>query len=79
MENNACGGANQRRRDVTCPSVCSLQDAVPGGRSHGVVTGTADFGVFVQFFGGVAGEGGTDVGRVWGRREYFTDKQWVFN
>lgn len=33
-----------------------MQDAVPGGRSHGVVTGTADFGVFVQFFGGVAGE-----------------------
>lgn len=35
-----------------------LQDAVPGGRSHGVVTGTADFGVFVQFFGGMAGEAG---------------------
>ncbi|PRW20900.1 RRP5-like protein [Chlorella sorokiniana] len=36
------------------PITC-LQAAVPGGRSHGVVTGTADFGVFVQFFGGVAG------------------------
>lgn len=31
------------------------QDAAPGGRSHGVVTGAADFGVFVAFFGGVTG------------------------
>ncbi|KAL4451480.1 hypothetical protein ABPG75_007142 [Micractinium tetrahymenae] len=37
------------------PPIAALQDAAPGARSHGVVTGAADFGVFVQFFGGVAG------------------------
>eukprot|EP00887_Chlorella_sp_A99_P001742 scaffold19.g1742.t1 len=33
----------------------SGRDAMPGSRSHGVVTGVQDFGVFVSFYGGVAG------------------------
>ena len=37
------------------PPITATADAVPGGRSHGVVTGAADFGVFVSFFGGVTG------------------------
>ncbi|EFN56095.1 hypothetical protein CHLNCDRAFT_145628 [Chlorella variabilis] len=37
------------------PPIARTQDAVPGGRSHGVVTGARDFGVFVSFFGGVTG------------------------
>ncbi len=32
-----------------------MQDALPGSRTHGYVTGTADYGVFVGFYGGVKG------------------------
>lgn len=28
---------------------------MPGSRSHGVITGVRDFGVFVAFYGGVSG------------------------
>lgn len=32
-----------------------MQDAMPGVRSHGVVTGVQDYGLFISFFGGVSG------------------------
>ena len=32
-----------------------LQDAIPGSRSHGYVTGITDYGVFVGFYGGLKG------------------------
>ena len=32
-----------------------LQDAMPGVRSHGVVTGVQEYGLFISFFGGVSG------------------------
>lgn len=38
------------------PPLARYEDAAPGGRSHGVVTGATDLGVFVSFFGGVTGE-----------------------
>ena len=31
------------------------QDAIPGSRTHGYVTGTTDYGVFVGFYGGLKG------------------------
>jgi hypothetical protein len=42
-------------RSPSLPPLLALQDAVLGGRSHGVVTGAQDFGVFVTFFGGMSG------------------------
>ena len=38
-----------------CTPCGCLQDAVPGGRSHGVVVNAQDYGVFVSFYGGVTG------------------------
>lgn len=32
-----------------------LQDAIPGSRSHGYVTGITDYGVFVGFYAGLKG------------------------
>ena len=34
---------------------CSLQDAEPGLRSYGYITGIKAYGVFISFFGGVKG------------------------
>lgn len=34
---------------------CGVQDAIPGSRSHGYVTGITDYGVFVGFYGGLKG------------------------
>lgn len=39
------------RRALSCP----LQEATPGARAHGFVTGTQDYGVFVSFCNGVKG------------------------
>lgn len=36
-------------------AVARLEDAVPGARAHGTVTGVHDYGVFLSFFGGVSG------------------------
>jgi hypothetical protein len=38
------------------PPIASLDAALPGSRSHGVVTGATDIGVFVAFYGGAGGE-----------------------
>ncbi|CAG9462427.1 unnamed protein product [Pedinophyceae sp. YPF-701] len=37
------------------PRVAALEDALPGTRTHGVVTGIKDYGVFVALLGGVRG------------------------
>ena len=37
------------------PTLHILQDAMPGVRSHGVVTGIQEYGLFISFFGGVSG------------------------
>jgi rRNA biogenesis protein RRP5 len=37
------------------PAISSLEDAKPGARAYGVVTGVKTYGVFVSFFGGVNG------------------------
>eukprot|EP00798_Chlamydomonas_sp_ICE-L_P000495 gene495-1901_t len=37
------------------PILASMQQAVPGIRVHGVVTGAKSYGVFVSFYGGVLG------------------------
>lgn len=49
----------QNERDVACREChgvwCALQDAIPGSRTHGYVTGITDYGVFVGFYGGLKG------------------------
>ncbi|KAK2076273.1 hypothetical protein QBZ16_001205 [Prototheca wickerhamii] len=37
------------------PRLARPEDAAPGARAHGVVTGVSDRGLFVTFFGGLAG------------------------
>lgn len=39
-------------------TMASFKDAMVGVRSHGVVTGAEDRGVFVSFFGGLSGTAG---------------------
>ena len=36
-------------------SSCVLQDAEPGTRTHGIVTGVKEYGVFVALWGGLKG------------------------
>lgn len=41
--------------DSKLPVITSFEEAVPGSRSHGTVTGVKDFGVFVGFYNGISG------------------------
>jgi hypothetical protein len=51
-------------------TMASFKDAMVGVRSHGVVTGAEDRGVFVSFFGGLSGTAGHACELLWGPLRY---------